>query len=82
MKVSIVNRKGKVLVDEIQLKSTDAKTDEIFYQIKEKLKCFLRPDLVYGKTFNHSAVQSIAYLMVMVHFIKREWETLFVHRFR
>lgn len=23
----------------------------------------------------------MVYVMIMVHFIKREWETLFVHRF-
>ncbi|KAJ2709685.1 3-oxo-5a-steroid 4- dehydrogenase [Coemansia spiralis] len=38
-------------------------------------------NLVYGQTFEHSAVQQRAYLLIMGHFIKRELETAFVHRF-
>ncbi|CAI2174492.1 20717_t:CDS:2 [Funneliformis geosporum] len=36
---------------------------------------------IYGKDFEHSKMQTIAYYMIMAHFIKREIETLFVHRF-
>ncbi|CAG8542288.1 105_t:CDS:2 [Funneliformis caledonium] len=36
---------------------------------------------IYGKEFEHSKMQTIAYYMIMAHFIKREIETLFVHRF-
>ncbi|KAJ2783664.1 3-oxo-5a-steroid 4- dehydrogenase [Coemansia javaensis] len=38
-------------------------------------------NLFYGQTFEHSLVQQCAYFMVMGHFIKRELETAFVHRF-
>ncbi|KAI8325617.1 hypothetical protein GQ54DRAFT_254454 [Martensiomyces pterosporus] len=37
--------------------------------------------LFYGKTFEHSEVQRRAYILIMGHFIKRELETAFVHRF-
>ncbi|KAI0052185.1 hypothetical protein FA95DRAFT_1553882 [Auriscalpium vulgare] len=39
------------------------------------------PEVFYGKAIEHSQLQQIAYAMVMVHFLKRELETLFVHRF-
>ncbi|KAJ7159846.1 3-oxo-5-alpha-steroid 4-dehydrogenase-domain-containing protein [Mycena crocata] len=39
------------------------------------------PRLVYGVDVHHSALQKSAYAMVMLHFFKREMETLFVHRF-
>ncbi|KAF9113843.1 3-oxo-5a-steroid 4- dehydrogenase [Mortierella sp. AM989] len=39
------------------------------------------PSLFYGQSFGHSWVQSVTYWMVMLHFLKREYETLFVHRF-
>ncbi|CAJ0842037.1 10005_t:CDS:2 [Entrophospora sp. SA101] len=44
----------------------------IFYYFKSQ---------IYGQDFEHSEIQKIAYYMVMGHFIKRELETLFVHRF-
>ncbi|EPT05615.1 hypothetical protein FOMPIDRAFT_1021388 [Fomitopsis schrenkii] len=34
-----------------------------------------------GPPVTHSRLQEMVYVMIMVHFIKREWETLFVHRF-
>ncbi|KAJ1942712.1 3-oxo-5a-steroid 4- dehydrogenase [Linderina pennispora] len=37
--------------------------------------------LVYGKTFEYSDIQRRAYYMAMGHFLKRELETIFVHRF-
>ncbi|KAF9430597.1 3-oxo-5a-steroid 4- dehydrogenase [Podila epigama] len=37
--------------------------------------------LFYGKTFEHSLLQTLTYAMVMLHFLKREYETVFVHRF-
>ncbi|KAF9967024.1 3-oxo-5a-steroid 4- dehydrogenase [Mortierella alpina] len=39
------------------------------------------PSLFYGKDFTHSWMQTVAYWMVMLHFLKREYETMFVHRF-
>ncbi|KAF9986216.1 3-oxo-5a-steroid 4- dehydrogenase [Modicella reniformis] len=39
------------------------------------------PSLIYGETFEHSWMQTITYGMVMLHFLKREYETVFVHRF-
>ncbi|KAJ2005347.1 3-oxo-5a-steroid 4- dehydrogenase [Coemansia thaxteri] len=37
--------------------------------------------LFYGQRFEHSEVQRRAYMLIMGHFIKRELETAFVHRF-
>ncbi|KAJ1822984.1 3-oxo-5a-steroid 4- dehydrogenase [Coemansia sp. RSA 2671] len=37
--------------------------------------------LFYGQSFEHSDVQRRVYLLIMAHFIKRELETAFVHRF-
>ncbi|KAJ7641367.1 3-oxo-5-alpha-steroid 4-dehydrogenase-domain-containing protein [Roridomyces roridus] len=39
------------------------------------------PTLFYGKAVQHSALQKSVYAMVLLHFLKREFETLFVHRF-
>lgn len=36
---------------------------------------------IYGKSFEHSAMQTATFYMVMLHFLKRELETVFVHRF-
>ncbi|CAK9438801.1 uncharacterized protein LODBEIA_P30250 [Lodderomyces beijingensis] len=37
---------------------------------------------VYGvKSFSHTNVQIAAYLLVLLHFAKREYETLYVHKF-
>ncbi|PLW26907.1 hypothetical protein PCANC_23203 [Puccinia coronata f. sp. avenae] len=38
-------------------------------------------NLVYGGPVAHSRVQTLAFGMVMIHFLKREIETIFVHRF-
>ncbi|KAJ2934669.1 hypothetical protein H1R20_g2397, partial [Candolleomyces eurysporus] len=35
----------------------------------------------YGKEFEHSTLQKYVFVFVMLHFLKRELETLFVHRF-
>ncbi|KAI8140687.1 3-oxo-5-alpha-steroid 4-dehydrogenase-domain-containing protein [Fennellomyces sp. T-0311] len=35
----------------------------------------------YGAAFEHSPMQTAVYYMCMAHFLKRELETLFVHRF-
>ncbi|KAF9532708.1 3-oxo-5-alpha-steroid 4-dehydrogenase-domain-containing protein [Crepidotus variabilis] len=42
---------------------------------------FYCPKLWYGKNFEHSALQKYVFAFVMLHFLKRELETLFVHRF-
>ncbi|KAK9324114.1 3-oxo-5-alpha-steroid 4-dehydrogenase-domain-containing protein [Lipomyces orientalis] len=44
----------------------------LFYYLQEP---------IYGKTFVHSATQKAVFYMVMLHFLKRELETMFVHRF-
>lgn len=37
---------------------------------------------IYGKgTFKHSEMQTLVYGLVMLHYLKREFETVFVHRF-
>lgn len=37
--------------------------------------------LFYGRTFEHTASQKLVLAMVVLHFLKREYETAFVHRF-
>ncbi|KAG9121457.1 3-oxo-5a-steroid 4- dehydrogenase, partial [Ceratobasidium sp. 392] len=39
------------------------------------------PKLIYGRNVQHSQLQTVAYVLVMLHFLKRELETVFVHRF-
>ncbi|PFH45956.1 hypothetical protein AMATHDRAFT_184056 [Amanita thiersii Skay4041] len=39
------------------------------------------PTLWYGRAVHHSLLQKYVYTFVLLHFIKRELETLFVHRF-
>ncbi|KAG8690893.1 3-oxo-5a-steroid 4- dehydrogenase [Ceratobasidium sp. 423] len=39
------------------------------------------PKFIYGKEVQHSQLQTVAYALVMLHFLKRELETIFVHRF-
>ncbi|KDN49886.1 hypothetical protein RSAG8_01951, partial [Rhizoctonia solani AG-8 WAC10335] len=39
------------------------------------------PRLIYGKDVQHSQLQTVAYALVMLHFLKREFETIFIHRF-
>ncbi|KAF7361261.1 S5A-REDUCTASE domain-containing protein [Mycena sanguinolenta] len=39
------------------------------------------PTLFYGVEVEHSALQKSVYAMVLMHFLKRELETFFVHRF-
>ena len=36
---------------------------------------------IYRRQFDMSMVQTLAFTLIMLHFIKREIETLFVHRF-
>ncbi|TIA88690.1 hypothetical protein E3P99_02481 [Wallemia hederae] len=37
--------------------------------------------LIYRKQFTPSDMQTLAYILILIHFIKREVETVFVHRF-
>lgn len=42
------------------------------------------PNLIYGEKYaqtSKSLVQNVAFILTMIHYIKREMETLFVHRF-
>ncbi|GJE85557.1 3-oxo-5-alpha-steroid 4-dehydrogenase-domain-containing protein [Phanerochaete sordida] len=39
------------------------------------------PKLFYGQDVQHSSLQKYVYAMVMAHFLKREYESLFVHRY-
>lgn len=36
---------------------------------------------IYGQTFDHSRVQQLAFVFAMLHFLKREFETAFIHKF-
>ncbi|KAA1079294.1 3-oxo-5a-steroid 4- dehydrogenase [Puccinia graminis f. sp. tritici] len=38
-------------------------------------------NMLYGGPVNHSRLQNLAFGMVMIHFLKRELETILVHRF-
>ncbi|KAG9305164.1 hypothetical protein G9A89_010672 [Geosiphon pyriformis] len=38
-------------------------------------------ETIYRQSFQHSKMQTITYYLVLAHFIKREFETAFVHRF-
>ncbi|ODQ66625.1 hypothetical protein NADFUDRAFT_46039 [Nadsonia fulvescens var. elongata DSM 6958] len=42
---------------------------------------YFAQQLIYGQTFKHTRVQYVAFLIVLLHFIKREYETIAVHRF-
>ncbi|TFY64897.1 hypothetical protein EVJ58_g2319 [Rhodofomes roseus] len=42
---------------------------------------FHYPAIYGGPPVPHSRLQEMVYVMVMLHFVKREWETAFVHRF-
>ncbi|EKM57802.1 uncharacterized protein PHACADRAFT_89473 [Phanerochaete carnosa HHB-10118-sp] len=39
------------------------------------------PKLFYGQDVQHSSLQKYVYGMVMAHFLKREYESVFVHRY-
>ncbi|OCH94816.1 hypothetical protein OBBRIDRAFT_746685 [Obba rivulosa] len=39
------------------------------------------PEIFYGGPVKHSLLQKYVYALVMLHFVKREWETVYVHRF-
>ncbi|KAH8118143.1 3-oxo-5-alpha-steroid 4-dehydrogenase-domain-containing protein [Phellopilus nigrolimitatus] len=39
------------------------------------------PKLIYGGDVQHSLMQRYAFTLIMLHFLKREYETLSVHRF-
>ncbi|KAI5122519.1 hypothetical protein M0805_005247 [Coniferiporia weirii] len=42
---------------------------------------YFLPRLIYGGNIQHSLMQKYAFALIMLHFLKREYETLFVHRF-
>ena len=39
------------------------------------------PSIFYGSTSEKSLIQILAFYCVLLHFIKREYETIFIHRF-
>jgi len=43
--------------------------------------CFFFPELVYGESNKHNVVQIVGYFLVLIHYLKREYESVFVHRF-
>lgn len=43
--------------------------------------CFYLPELIYGKPVVHSHTQTVAFWLVVAHYLKREYETHFIHRF-
>jgi len=54
---------------------------EYFGPILMHTLCFGFPNLVYGQSVLHNATQNLAYWLVIFHYVKRELETVFVHRF-
>ncbi|KAI0734178.1 3-oxo-5-alpha-steroid 4-dehydrogenase-domain-containing protein [Fomitopsis betulina] len=74
--------------DEVAVKDLGAQLGwRTVYLIEYAGPLFIHPffyhySAVYGgPPVTHSRLQEMVYVMIMVHFIKREWETLFVHRF-
>ncbi|KAG4301553.1 hypothetical protein PCK1_002038 [Pneumocystis canis] len=43
--------------------------------------CPMFQKLLYGKMVEHSFSQKVVFILILLHFIKREFETLWVHRF-
>ena len=43
--------------------------------------CYYAQSLIYGKSFAHSHTQTVAFWLVVFHYLKREYETHFIHRF-
>jgi len=39
------------------------------------------PQLIYGTEFKHSYTATVAFWLVIFHYVKREYETHFIHRF-
>ncbi|KAJ3415381.1 RNA polymerase II transcription factor B 52 kDa subunit [Chytridiales sp. JEL 0842] len=42
---------------------------------------YFNQGLIYGKSANMTTIQQLSLYFVLAHFLKREYETLFVHRF-
>eukprot|EP01057_Protomagalhaensia_wolfi_P002683 Protomagalhaensia_wolfi_Nauph_80__2682@NODE_280_length_2939_cov_43_973793_g210_i0_p1_GENE_NODE_280_length_2939_cov_43_973793_g210_i0NODE_280_length_2939_cov_43_973793_g210_i0_p1_ORF_typecomplete_len297_score45_42Steroid_dh/PF02544_16/2_4e03Steroid_dh/PF02544_16/3_6e38ubiquitin/PF00240_23/3_1e05Ubiquitin_2/PF14560_6/0_0014Ubiquitin_4/PF18036_1/0_41Ubiquitin_4/PF18036_1/9_1e03DUF1295/PF06966_12/0_063SfLAP/PF11139_8/1_7e03SfLAP/PF11139_8/0_11_NODE_280_length_2939_cov_43_973793_g210_i08831773 len=42
---------------------------------------YAMPHLVYGEPVQHSLTQKLAFFLVVAHYLKREFESFFVHRF-
>jgi len=43
--------------------------------------CYFFPSLIYGQNVKHHLFQTMGYWLVVFHYVKREMETIFVHRF-
>lgn len=43
--------------------------------------CFYFPRLIYGQDVSHGYLQTVAFWLVVAHYMKREYETHFIHRF-
>jgi len=54
---------------------------EYFGPILMHALCYYLPELVYGQKVNHSFTQTVAFWLVVLHYLKREYETHFIHRF-
>jgi len=54
---------------------------EYFGPILTHALCYYFPQLFYGQQVVHTDVQRLAFYCVLFHYIKRELETMFVHRF-
>jgi very-long-chain enoyl-CoA reductase len=42
---------------------------------------YFNQSLIYGRSEKMTEIQQLSFIFVIVHFLKREYETLFVHRF-
>jgi very-long-chain enoyl-CoA reductase len=42
---------------------------------------YFLPQLVYGEPAKRTPIQTVAFALVVIHYLKREFESLFVHRF-
>jgi len=43
--------------------------------------CYFFPKFVYGQDVKHHLFQTMGFWLVIIHYIKREYETIFIHRF-
>jgi len=54
---------------------------EYFGPILFHTLCYACPSIIYGQQVKHHILQTMGYWLVIFHYVKRELETLFIHRF-
>jgi len=54
---------------------------EYFGPILTHTLCYAFPNIIYGQPVKHHLFQTIGFWLVIIHYVKREFETIFIHRF-